>query len=81
MELSDEEKIVAARFIFDICETKFYMEPFIPVLKSLAEKHNCNSVSLTNVQKYLESKIAEAPYLKKINTLVSANSAQVISVV
>jgi len=29
----------------------------------------------------LESKIAEAPYLKKIKALVSANSAQVISVV
>jgi len=69
MELSDEEKIIAARFIFDICETKFYMEPFIPVLKSLAEKHNCNSVCLTRVQKYLEFKIAEAPYLKILKTL------------
>jgi len=64
MELSDEEKIVAARFIWDICETKLFIEPFIPVLKSIAEKHNCNSVRLTYVQKYLESKVAEAPYLK-----------------
>jgi ArsR family metal-binding transcriptional regulator len=81
MELSDEERIVAARFIWDICEEKSYIEPCIPELKRLAEKHNCNSVSLTNVLKYLESKVAEAPYLKKIKTLVSANSAQVISVV
>jgi len=80
MELSDEERIVAARFIWDLCEVKFYIDPCIPVLKRLAETHNCNSVSLTNVQKYLESKIAESPYLK-MKTPGSANSAQVISAV
>jgi len=80
MELSDEERIVAARFIWDICEERFYMDPTIPALKRLAERHNCNSVSLTNVLKYLEFKIAESPYLK-MKTPGSAKSAQVISAV
>ena len=80
MELSEDERIVAARFIWDICEAKFYLEPSISLLRSLAEKHNCRTVNLTNVQKYLKSKIVEAPYLK-MKPLVSANSAQVISVV
>jgi len=79
MELSDEERIVAARFIWDILEAKLFLEPSIPALKRLAENHNCSSVSLSNVLKYLESKIAEAPYLKMEKPLALVNSTRVIS--